>query len=222
MDQSGFGSYILIIGDEPYQVVYPEEDRVVNRVIDTDLTKKERWYKINGREIPEINILWHVKGLTPEALSGLDTGDKIRILKDYLHGQKTINSIKNHKDSSIAQAKVDYDTAVNNIFTEQPDFEVSCDAAVSFTCRILKGKLKESDKSFEDTETLKELAAKLDAADFSEVEDIVPWVQKNPEEGEASFDDAVNSVRSSLALFVKLFPDENDGKKKNAFMNIAS
>ncbi len=221
MSESGYGSYILIINDEPFQVVYPDEGRIVNQAIDTDLTRKERWYKINGREIPEINILWYVKGLTPENLSNLDTGDQIRILKDYLHGQKTIKAIKNNKDSYITEAINDYDTAVSNIFLEQPDFNVSCRASVSFACRILKAKLREDNKPFEEGDSLTELAVKIAPADFSEIEDIIPWIQKNPESGETAFDDAVNAVRSSLALFVKLFPDEKDGKKNRAFMNVA-
>lgn len=226
MNQPNPDSYILIIKEEPYEVIFKEEQGLVSQTIDIDLEIKERWYTINGKKIPEINILWNVEGITPETASSLDTKEQILLLKDYLHGQKTLNSIKNHQDSSIVNAKNDYDTAVSNIFAEKPDYESACEASVRFACRILKSKLKGQGKTFEDDETLKGLAEKLDNADFKEIEEIIPWVQKSPEEGDVDFrtapEDAVNAVLSSVALYAKLFPDKKDEKKSRAFLNIAS
>ena len=226
MHQPDSDSYILIIKDEPYEVVLKEEQGLVNQTIDSDLEIKERWYTINGKKIPEINILWNVKGITPEIASSLDTREQIQLLKDYLHGQKTINSIKNHQDSSIAQAKGDYNIAVNNIFAEEPNYTSSCEASLRFACQILKAKLKGADKTFEENETLTELTGKLDDADFKEIEGIINWIQKSPEESDsdtsAAFEDAVNAVRSSIALYAKLFSDKKDDKKSRAFLNISS
>ena len=124
MNQSNPDSYILIIKDEPYEAILVENCGLINQTVDADLEIKERWYTINGKKIPEVNILWHVKGLTPETASSLDTKEQILLLKDYLHGQRTITSIKNHQDRSIALAKRDYDVAVCNIFEKQ-DYETS-------------------------------------------------------------------------------------------------
>lgn len=226
MNQSNADSFILIIKDEPYEVILKEEEGLVNQTIDTDLKIKERWYTINGKKIPEINILWNVKGITPETASSLDTREQIQLLKDYLHGQKTISSIKNYQDSGIAQAKDDYDVAVRKIFAEQPDYEASCQASIRFAGQILKAKLQTEDKVFEDNQSLTDLAGKLDDNDFKEIEEIIPWVQKSPDEGDgsykATFDDAVNAVRSSIALFAKLFPDKKDEKKGRGYINISS
>ena len=95
-----------------------------------------------------------------------------------------------------------------------------------FACRILKAKLKGEDKAFEDDETLSELAIKLDDIDFKEIEEIIPWVQKSPEEGDANvsttLEDAVNAVLSSVALYVKLFADKKEEKKNRGYINISS
>ena len=225
MHQSGSDSYILIIKDEPYEVIIKEEQGLVNKTIDIDLEKKERWYTINGKKIPEINILWDVKGLSPETASSLDTREQILLLKDYLHGQKTINSIKNHQDDSIALAKGDYDIAVFNIFAEHPDYESSCQASLRFACRIIKTKLYCAGKTFNKDDILTELTGKLDSADFKEIEEIIPWIQKSPEESsmdsKTTLEDAINAVRSSIALYAKLF-NKKDEKKNSGFINISS
>lgn len=224
MNQSDADSFILIIKDEPYEVVLKKEEGLVNQTVDGDLEIKERWYTINGKKIPEINILWNVKGITHETALRLDTREQIQLLKDYLHGQKSINSIKNHEDNSIVQAKADYDIAVNSIFSEQPDYKISCQASVRFACQIIKAKLKGENKTFND-ETLIGLVNTLNKSDFKEIEDIIPWVQKTPEEGSGesgvTLEDAVNAVRSSIALYAKLFY-KTDEKKSRGFINISS
>lgn len=225
MPQSDSDSYILIIKDKPYEVTFKGEKGLINRTIDTDLEVRERWYTINGKKIPEINILWNVKGITPETASSLDTKEQIQILKDYLHGRNTINTIKNHQDNNVVQAKADYDIAVSNIFAEQPDYAVSCDASMRFACRILKIKLKDEDKTLEDDGTLTEMAGKLDNHDYRELEDIIPWIGEKCKEDEsdasATLEDAVNAVRSSVALYAKLFSNKKEEKKSRAFLNIA-
>jgi len=226
MHQSDSDSYILIIKDEPYEVILKKEEGFVNQTIDIDLEIKERWYTINGKKIPEINILWNVKGITPETVSSLGTKEQIQLLKDYLRGQKTVNSIKNNQDSSITQAKKDYDTAVSNIFAEQPDYKISCQASLRFACQILKSKLQAEDIEPDSNQTLTDLAEKLDDNVFKEIEEIIPWVQKSQEEGGAdsktTLEDAVNAVRSSIALFSVLFPDKKDEKKSKGYINISS
>ena len=66
MNQADADSFILIIKDEPYEVVLKKEEGLVNQTIDSDLETKERWYTINGKKVPEINILWNIKGITSE------------------------------------------------------------------------------------------------------------------------------------------------------------
>ena len=224
MNQSNPDSYILIIKDEPYEAILVENCGLINQTVDADLEIKERWYTINGKKIPEVNILWHVKGLTPETASSLDTKEQILLLKDYLHGQRTITSIKNHQDRSIALAKRDYDIAVCNIFEKQ-DYETSCNASIRFACQILKSKLLAEERVSDDNLPLKELAGRLGDRDFKEIEDIIQWLQRSPEDDEidcrVTLEDAVNAVRSSVALFAKLF-DKKDDKNNRGFMNISS
>ena len=226
MDQENPDSFILIIKDEPYEVILKEDQALVNKTIDSDLKIKERWYTVNGKKIPEINILWHVKGITSETASSLDTREQILLLKDYLRGQKALNLIKNHPDNSISLAKCNYDTAVSCIFSDKPDYLSSCQASLRFACQIVKAKLTGTGKTIEDHETLAGLTAKLDDADFQEIEDIIPWIQKNPEEKDVepsvTPEEAVNAVRSSLALFSVLFPDKEAGKQGRGFVNISS
>ncbi len=216
MQLSNAGSYILIIKDEPYKAAYPEEKRLVNRTIDTNLEIKERWYTVNDRNIPEVNILWYVKGITSEAVSGLDTREQILILKDYLLGQKTLNAIKNHQNNFVSQAIKDYDAAIGYIFCDHPDYENSCRASSLFAREILRAKLQAEGSSFEDAQTIIDLAGRLDADLKEEIKEIIPWIQKRTEDGEstspATLEDAVNGVRSSLALFSKLFPEKINKK----------
>ena len=225
MSKSNPDSYILIIRGEPYEVVLKEKEGLINQTVDTDLEIKERWYTINNRKIPEVNILWHVMGITQETASGLDTREQILLLKDYLHGEKTLGSMKNHEDISVVNAKNDYDTAVSCIFADQPDYESSCEASVRFACQIIRAKLKSTGKNFEDYETLIELTEKLDDAEFEDIAEIIPWIQKSPEESDVDFkitlEDAVNAVRSSVALFAKLFEKKGE-RKDRGFLNISS
>ena len=208
MHQTSSGSYILIIKDDPYEAVYPVEKRLINQTIDANLEVKERWYTINGKNIPEINILWNVKDITPETAASLDTKEQILLLKDYLFGQKIIISMKNNQDLSIVQAMDDYNAAVSLIFTDIPDYESSCGASVRFACQIFSAKLRAEGKVIDENQSLESLAAKLDEADFKEIEGIIPWLQKNADEGVSSAatqEDAVNAVRSSIALYSILF-----------------
>ena len=216
MHRSNTGSYILIIKDEPYRTIYPEEKRLVNQTIDINLEKKERWYTVNGKNIPEVNILWYVKGITPETVSDLDTKELILLLKDFLFGQKTVNSIKNHQDSYVAQAIKDYEAAIDSIFEDLPDYKASCRASSLFACSVLKAKLKEKCNTFEDAQTVTELAGRLPADLNEEIKEIIPWIQKSAEYSAgllpATIEDAVNGVRSSIALFYKLFPEKANDK----------
>ena len=214
MNQSSSGSYIVIINDEPFEAVFKEHAGLINQAIDIDLEIRERWYTVNGKNIPEVNILWYINGVTNEIVSGLDIREQILLLKDYLFAKKTIISLKNHRDSSVARAKKDYDSAVTAIFADQPDYKASCRSSVRFSCQILKAKLKQKEIDFKGSQTLTELADKLDAAIYEEVKEIIPWLLKIAEDGENNFqatrEHAVNGVRSSVALFSKLFPEKTN------------
>lgn len=212
MNQSSSGSYILIIKDKPYEVILQDEGRLVNHVIDPDLEKKERWYTINGKKIPEINVLWHVKGITSEIALSLDTLGQILLLKDYMFGHRTVASLKNHQDSSVVNAKSDYDEAVFNIFKDEPNYVGSSRSSFQFAVKILKAKLQMEGKVFEQTEKLHCLAKKLEDENIEEIQGIISNIQKysNETDGEISVTcgGAVSAVRSSLELFSKLYPEK--------------
>lgn len=225
MSVSGPGSYIVIIKDEPYEAVLREQTGMVNQTIDINIELKERWYTVNDKKIPEVNILWYVKGVGPETLSGIDTREQIFLLKDYLFGQKTLLFLRNHHDSEISDAKNDYDAAVCSIFAEQTDYEASCKASARFACRILKAKLKTESRSFKESQSVAELAGNLDPVIFEEIKEIISWIQNRSEEGEnvspATLEDAVNAVRSSVALFSVLFTDRTKKKAELNFPSVA-
>lgn len=212
MNQSSPGSYILIIKNKYYEAVLQEEGRLVNRVIDPDLEEKERWYIINGKKIPEINILWHVKGITPEIALSLDTRGQILFLKDYMFGHRTVASLKNHQNSSVTNAKSDYDEAVFNVFKDVPDYVGSARSSFQFAVKILESKLQAEGKVFEQTENLLDLVKKLEDENYDEIAAIISDIQKYSNETDdktsITCDDAVSAVRSSLELFSKLYPEK--------------
>ena len=77
----GPGSYLLIIENEPWEVIYPLCYGQNNFIIDSSNLLREKRYAItpNGLKIPSVNILWHVKEITQEIASSLSELEKQKI-----------------------------------------------------------------------------------------------------------------------------------------------
>ena len=218
MNFKSLGRYILLIKNIPFEAMLPEVDGVVNYAIDTDLEIKERWYTVNGKKIPEVNILWFVKGMTHEIASNLDTKEQILILKDYYSGVKAVKAIIKDHGADMEDAKNDYDSAVNNILSDDPDFESSRMASRRLAEKIIRLKLQLEGKEFEECKRLADFAEKLDGADIEGLEEIIGQIEgPSKEEGSdtpVTCEEAVNILKNSLQLYLKLFhPSKKPGIK---------
>lgn len=209
MNFKSLGSYVLLIKNKPYEVMLPEVDGVVNYAVDTDLEMKERWYTVNGKKIPELNILWFVKGMTPEISSNLDTKEQILILKDYYSGLKAVKAIiKDHGDN-MEEGKKDYDSAVNNILSGDPDFSSSRMASIRLAEKIIKLKLQSEGAEFKGYKRFADCAEKLDCGDIDGAKQIISQIEHSLKEVDsdipATCEEAVNLLKISLQLYLKLF-----------------
>lgn len=206
------GSYVLLIKDDPWEAIVPGVEGLINYAIDADLEIRERWYTVNGKKIPEVNILWFVKGLTSEIAENMDTRELIMLLKDFLFGRKTVSSLKRYDDNPLlARANEDYDDAVYNLFKKQPDYNSSQKASLKFSEKILESRLESEGKALKGNHNLLELANKLEDINtvelgglFDSIECSVNTVGDKPD---INRDEAANAVRSSLVLFSRIFPE---------------
>ncbi len=146
----GPGNYVIEIAGELWEVVYPACFGTINFTIDADLAKTERFATIEGeREIPEVNILWHVKNLTNNIASNLSIDEKRRIYDDYMFGLNAVQSLRdlNH-ELLMKQAKHDYDTAIDYLFKKLPDYNNSKWSSLQFAEKTMKSKLGQLDVEF--------------------------------------------------------------------------
>lgn len=216
MNFKSLGRYILLIDDKPFEAVIPEVSGIVNYAVDADLEVRDRWYTVNGKNIPEVNILWFVRDMTHEIASKLDTKEQILILKDYYSGVKTVTSMIKNPSGEMKQAKNEYDDAVDNILSCNPDFSSSREASLRFAEKILKSKLQSEGKEFEGCQRLNDFAEKLDGIDIDGVKEIITEIEQLSREGgndsPVTCEEAVKTLNNSIRLYLMLFhPSKKPG-----------
>lgn len=218
MNFNNLGRYVLLINNKPFEAMLPEVDGVVNYAVDIDLEIKERRYTVNGKKIPEVNILWFVKGMTPEISSNLDTKEQILILKDFYSGVKTVKAIFKDHGVDMEDAKNDYDSAVNNILSDDPDFDGSRIASLRLAEKIIKLKLQSDDIEFKECKGFSDFAEKLDNENMEGLEEIISQLENSSNVGVSdnpvTCEEAVNTLKNSIQLYLKLFhPSKKPGIK---------
>ena len=218
MNFNSLGRYVLLIKNKPFEAMLPEVDGIVNYAVDTDLEIKERQYTVNGKKIPEINILWFVEGMTPEIASNLDTKEQILILKDFYSGVKTVKAIIKDHGADMEAAKNDYDSAVNNILSDDPDFSISIIASLRLAEKIIKLKLQSDGKEFKECKGFSDFAEKLDGENKEGLEEIIRQIENSSKEGDrntpVTCDEAVNTLKNTIQLYLELFhPTKKPGIK---------
>lgn len=208
----GPGSGILLIKNEPWEVIYPLCLGQISLTVNSDIRRQDRWALNNkGEKIPEANILWDVVDITPEIASSLNEKDKLALLQDYMFGLNAVQSLRRCKNAPyMDQAKNDYDAAVHNIFNKYPNYNNSKWASLQFAEKTMKSKLKLSCVEFKRDHILSDLAKKLEDIGIKIDDFMIKNIQctAGVRYGEISVTrmDAVTAVRSALTLFSTVFP----------------
>jgi HEPN domain-containing protein len=207
----GPGSYLITIKGEPWEVELPSVYGQVSFTIDRNLSNDNR-YKVNdsGRQIPEINILCHVKDMTQEIASNLSDAEREEILKDYMFGLNAVQFLRDmHKVEYMKQANNDYDTAVNNVFYKYPDYNNSKWASLQFAEKSMKAKLTQKGVSFKRSHNLSGLAKSLSTVGINIPAAVIDKIQCSAgvRYGEENItrEDAIGAIKSSLSLFSMIF-----------------
>lgn len=208
----GPGSGILLIRNEPWEVIYPLCLGQVSFIVDSDLRRQDRRaLNEKGENIPESNILWHIKDITPEIALSLNSEEKVALLQDYMFGLNAVQSLKRCTAPYMDQAKNDYDIAVYNIFYKYPDYNNSKWASLQLAEKTMKSKLEMSGVEFKRIHDLSSLAKKLDDIGVRIDDSIIQNIQcaAGVRYGEILVTrmEAVAAVRSALILFSIVFPD---------------
>lgn len=207
----GPGSYILIIKNEPWEVVYPLCYGQNNFTIDSNLFREDRYVVTsNGSKIPSINILWHVEEMTQEVASSLSDDDKQKILQEYMFGLNAVQSLRSLKDVPyMDQAMNDYDISVSNIFHKYPDYNNSKWASLQFAEKTMKAKLKLKGIVFKKDHNLSMLSKHFQTFGLNIPDKILSDIQCSAgvRYGEIAVAkrEAILAVQSALALFADVF-----------------
>lgn len=208
----GPGSGILLIKNEPWEVIYPLCLGQVSFTVDSDLRRQDRCVSNEKSDkIPESNILWHVVNITPEIALSLNSEEKLALLQDYMSGLNAVQSLKRCNAPYMDQAKNDYDISVHNIFYKYPDYNNSKWASLQLAEKTMKSRLQISGVEFNRNHVLSDLAQKLDCIGIRIDDSIIQNIQctAGVRYGEILVTrmEAVTAVRSALVLFSIVFPD---------------
>lgn len=207
----GPGSYILMIKNEPWEVVYPLCYGKNNFTINSDLSKKNRSYiTASGEAIPSVNILCHINGMTFDVANSLSDYEKQIILSEYMFGLNAVQSLRSLSgEPFMEQAANDYDISVSNIFHKYPDYNNSKWASLQFAEKTIKSQLQINNISFKYNHNLAELAESLKALDLNVPEQIINNIQCKAAvrygEEKVGRNQAILAVQSALALFANVF-----------------
>jgi len=207
----GPGSYILMIKNEPWEVVYPLCFGQNNFTIDSDLFKKNRRYiTASGQVIPSVNILCHVKDMTFDVANSLNDYEKQTILSEYMFGLNALQSLRSLSGAPfMEQAANDYDISVSNIFHKYPDYNNSKWAALQFAEKTMKSQLQTNNIAFKYNHNLAELAESLKAIGLNVPMQIISNIHCKAAvrygEQKVTRNQAILAVQSALALFADVF-----------------
>jgi len=207
----GPGSYILMIKNEPWEVVYPLCYGQNNFTIDSNLTQKDREHITeSGKSIPSVNILCHVENMTFDMANSLSPIEKQAILSDYMFGLNAVQSLRSiERAPFMEQAANDYDVSVSNIFHKYPDYNNSKWATLQFAEKSMKSQLQLNDVKFGFNHDLSGLAKSLKSIGINIPQQIIDNIQCKPAvrygEIKVTRNEAVLSVKSALALFSDVF-----------------
>lgn len=207
----GPGSGILLIKNEPWEVIYPLSLGQFSFAADADLRRKDRWaLNEKGEKIPESNILWYVVDITPKIALSLNSEEKLALKQDYMFGLNAVQSLKRCNAPYMDQAKNDYDIAVHNIFFKYPNYNNSKWASLQLAEKTMKSRLQMSGVEFEFNHDLPNLVKKLEGIGIRIDDSIIKNIHCKAGvryEGSVTRMEAVTAVRSALVLFSIVFPD---------------
>lgn len=207
----GPGSYILMIKNEPWEVIFPLCYGQNNFTIDSNLAKKDRNYITeSGKTIPSVNILCHVVDMTSYVANSLSPSEKQVILSDYLYGLNAVQSLRSLESAPfMEQAANDYDVSVSNIFHKYPDYNNSKWAALQFAEKSMKSLLQLNNVKFGRNHDLTGLAKSLRTIGIIIPQQIIDNIQCKAAvrygEEKVTRNEAILAVKSALALFADVF-----------------
>lgn len=212
MDFKSLGRYVILINNKPFETSLPEMSEMVNYAIDEDLEVRERWYTVNGKRIPEVNALWFVKGISKETAEGLDTRDRILLLKDCYLGIKSVSSILKHEDSDFRNLKKYFDDAVGFILSDHPDYKMSVAASIGFSGKVIRLKLLSKGIEFRQDEKPADMLEKLESKDIENLKEIAGEITYCENNSEVTLEAAVNSLKNALRLYVEIYHPSGEAK----------
>jgi len=207
----GPGSYILIIKNEPWEVVYPLCYGRNEFTIDSNLQRKDRYViTSSGVKIPSVNILSHVKNMTYAVASSLSDGERKELLEEYMFGLNAVQSLRSIESVPyMDQAMNDYDVSISNIFHKYPNYNNSKWSSLQFAEKTMKAKLKVAEIEFPKDHKLSVLSRKLTDLGIDIPDQMISAIQcpAGVRYGEVAVTgrEAILAVQSALALFVKVF-----------------
>lgn len=207
----GPGSYILMIKNEPWEVVYPLCLGRSNFTINNDLNTSDTSHVvISGQPVPEVNILCHVENMTTEVAKSLSRDEQKYLLSEYMFGLEGVQMLRNLGGSPfMLQAANDYDVSVSNIFHKYPDNNNSKWAALQFTEKSMKSKLAMSNVEFERNHNLTSLAESLIHLGINIPTHTIDRIQCSPGvrygEVRVSRKEAIEAVQAAMDLFSTIY-----------------
>lgn len=207
----GPGSYILVIKNEPWEVVFPLCYGQNEFTIDANLQRENRSVITSGgNKIPSVNILWHVKNMTREVASSLSDDERQKILKEYMVGLNAVQSLRSMNGIPyMDQAMNDFDISVSNIFHKYPDYNNSKWASLQFAEKTMKAKLKLEGIEFKKDHKLSMLSEKLKSLSINIPDQVISNIQCSAGvrygEQPVTKREAILAVQNALALFVQVF-----------------
>lgn len=207
----GPGSYVILIRNEPWEVVLPLCFGRVSFTIDDNLKKQERKVRVeSGEIIPEVNILWHFKSMPQGMASSLTYDERNSIFLDYIFGIDAVQSLKNNTATDFLKlASNDYDLAVYNIFQKQPDYNNSKWSSLQLVEKVMKSKLKQFGVPLKRTHDLKFLAKLLSDQGVTVSESLIERVHcmagVRYGETKVTKHEAVDAVKCALVIYKQVY-----------------
>lgn len=161
----------LLIRNDPYKVRLPLGFGAFVATCSIENFGNVKSPLINSQgELPEINILNLVDGLTKNYVKKLNREELKSIFNSFTLGNDARNWIETLLDNLlIQQAKGDIDASVNHIFTNTPQYGLSKWASLQATEKMIKAYIEEKIGKYPFGHNLKILAEKAKQAGLREI-----------------------------------------------------
>ncbi len=137
------GQIVVLIRKDPYRLTLPRIYGQVSLICDKTLKVYPEtgvYNPILGKKIGVFNILNTIEGLTSTLANRLSENELKEIMDLFIKALDTFYKLEKKRDLKyLMEAKADFETAVNNILSNKPQFGQSKWASLQFVEKIMKG-----------------------------------------------------------------------------------